>query len=567
MIFHFGDLRPVVPLGILESTAFYSGNYPIEYGDATAGLIAVTTKSEPVPRLTGYLDVNWADLSAVLSVPLKKKRRMSLTLSGQFSMLDRVLNEALPHNGTVSIDNLPRYWDAQLSWIYRPAPSLRLKFLALASHDDLVDWFGNTSYGEPAQGTYVLKTQFYRGIVSAEWNPSERFSSQIVLGGGLDKTEQHSPEYDVNLLKLQVRPSLRARLWRQLWLNFGVDYLAEQLRDSSLAESAAPNSTTSSGTIQLNKHSSHLVGAYLAFDWLLWKRLQLLPGLRVSYSTLAKETLVDPRIVVRLDLLKGRKGAANVAIKVAIGGYHQPPSLLQSSSQIGNPSLSAESSIHYLWGLEYRPIRQLMIDLAGFWVTENDVIVRTSSTTTRNGTPVPQVFNNQGSGKTRGVELFIRQELWKGLEGFLYYTYSVSDLSSASGQAETTSSYDQTHVFGAMLSYLFPRGFKLRARFQYATGFPTTGIVDSIFNSSSNQFQSISGTTLGDRIPDFSQLDLRLDKIWTLKWATISAYLDVRNVYNRKNVVTSYSYNYDYSQRYARTGIPILPMFGMRADF
>ena len=39
--------------------------------------------------------------------------------------------------------------------------------------------------------------------------------------------------------------------------------------------------------------------------------------------------------------------------------------------------------------------------------------------------------------------------------------------------------------------------------------------VGSVFDSSSNSYATLPGTTLGDRTPAFSQLDLRVDKTWT----------------------------------------------------
>jgi hypothetical protein len=194
------------------------------------------------------------------------------------------------------------------------------------------------------------------------------------------------------------------------------------------------------------------------------------------------------------------------------------------------------------------------------------VFVRTTSTTTNaSGKMAPRGVQQRGSGRTRGLEVFIQQELWKNFEGWLYYTLSFSQLATAG--ALTRSPYDQTNVLGVVLAYTLPRGFHLRGRFQYATGFPTTATTGGIFNSSTDSYSTTTGPTLAARTPDFSQLDLRVDKTWTFQRWRMSAYLDVRNVYNRANVVTPYVSNYDSSQRYARSGLPILPMFGTRLDF
>src|SRR6202034_2350548 len=113
-----------------------------------------------------------------------------------------------------------------------------------------------------------------------------------------------------------------------------------------------------------------------------------------------------------------------------------------------------------------------------------------------------------------------------------YYTFSVSNLSTTAGSDSVLSPFDQTHVLGAVLSYALPAGWKVRARFQYASGFPTTAIVGSVFDSSTNTYVETPGPTLGARTPDFSQLDARIDKSWDVGSAKITAYVDVRNVYN-----------------------------------
>ena len=46
----------------------------------------------------------------------------------------------------------------------------------------------------------------------------------------------------------------------------------------------------------------------------------------------------------------------------------------------------------------------------------------------------------------------------------------------------------------------------------------------------------------------------------------LTAYLDVRNVYNRANGAGR-SYNYDFSESEPRSEIPIVPSFGVRGEF
>jgi outer membrane receptor for ferrienterochelin and colicin len=348
-----------------------------------------------------------------------------------------------------------------------------------------------------------------------------------------------------------------------------VQYLTQQL-DGSLAASAAPSSTaaTGTGTIQIPQTTANIVGAYLGAKWDMFDDFQVLPGIRFEHFSQTGETIGDPRVVVRWRLFKDQPGIADLSLKAAAGEYHQPPSLLQSAAQIGNPSLDSENSSQYLGGIEYRPNKKLLIDVSGFYVDLSNVIVSSTVVTRVAGAaPVPQVFSNGGSGETRGLELFVQQQLWRDLEGWLYYTFSVSDLSTGAGTSQVLSPFDQTHVLGTVVSYALPEGWQVRSRFQYATGFPTTAVIGSVFDSSTGSYVSVPGPTLGARTPAFSQLDLRVDKSWRTKAAKITAYVDVRNVYNRTNLVTPYSYSADYDQKYARYGLPVLPMVGARAEF
>jgi hypothetical protein len=47
----------------------------------------------------------------------------------------------------------------------------------------------------------------------------------------------------------------------------------------------------------------------------------------------------------------------------------------------------------------------------------------------------------------------------------------------------------------------------------------------------------------------------------------VTAYLDVRNAYNRANPSESLTYGYDYVDTKSRTSLPILPLLGARVNF
>jgi hypothetical protein len=67
-------------------------------------------------------------------------------------------------------------------------------------------------------------------------------------------------------------------------------------------------------------------------------------------------------------------------------------------------------------------------------------------------------------------------------------------------------------------------------------------------------------------MPLFHQLDLRVDKKFIFDKWILSGYIDIQNVYNHRSV-EGVIYNYDYTQREWLQGLPIIPSFGLRAEF
>jgi hypothetical protein len=99
------------------------------------------------------------------------------------------------------------------------------------------------------------------------------------------------------------------------------------------------------------------------------------------------------------------------------------------------------------------------------------------------------------------------------------------------------------------------------------TGNLYTPCLGSLYSSTSTSYLCVSGPTYGERLPPFHQLDIRVDKRWKFPGWTLGAYLDLINAYNRVNPDFQ-SYNFDYSKSRPETAsLPIVPSFGVRAEF
>ena len=176
-----------------------------------------------------------------------------------------------------------------------------------------------------------------------------------------------------------------------------------------------------------------------------------------------------------------------------------------------------------------------------------------------------QNLNNDGIGRIYGGEASAKLRATATSSGFLSYTLSRSERNDH-GDGWRLFNWDQTHILTLAGAYRLGRSWDLSATFRYVTGNPTTPVVGSVYNARTDLYAPVYGAINSQRSNAFNRLDLRVEKTWPVRSGSIAAYLDVQNVYNRKNE-EGRAYNFDYSQVGVVSGLPLIPSLGVRGEF
>jgi hypothetical protein len=125
--------------------------------------------------------------------------------------------------------------------------------------------------------------------------------------------------------------------------------------------------------------------------------------------------------------------------------------------------------------------------------------------------------------------------------------------------------YDQPHVLTIVASKELG-AWTFGARFRYASGLPRTPVIGAFYDAKDDVYQPLFGPQNSIRLPDFWQLDLRIDRSFVLgESSRILVYLEGLNVTNHTNG-EEYIYNVDYSQRSSITGLPTIAVLGARVE-
>jgi outer membrane cobalamin receptor len=299
---------------------------------------------------------------------------------------------------------------------------------------------------------------------------------------------------------------------------------------------------------------------------------------------------------------------------------------LQRVKELG---IRPEKALHYLAGLQRRLSDTWTLRVEGYYKALSDLLVpgradttwlvvksrlegnvRTTYESTEYFTWEPK---NAAKGYAAGLEFYLAKKPRTGqrLSGWASYAFAVVR-AKENGRAAIYLPYDQRHTVNVVGEYRLSRRFTVGFKWQYGSGFPYTDIEHTVEvvgdlngNGRLDVYEDLNANGVldpgedrngngvldvvnpdtgypdertavvpddrlnreyGARYPARHRLDVRLShrrRFWGSSWLF---YLDVINVYNRKNVQV-YDYNSDFSEKKPIYGIPLVPTFGVSVRF
>jgi hypothetical protein len=284
------------------------------------------------------------------------------------------------------------------------------------------------------------------------------------------------------------------------------------------------------------------LAAWTALAAGLDRSIHVTTGLRVDHFVRIGQTALQPRAELAIKL------ARSLTVRLDAGAYVRPP---EYQSELLDKTLRPERSTQTILGLQYERAG-IRVQSSLYGIDRTDLIVHAADGVT---------LVNNGRGTTYGAELLatVRSGPWFG---WLSYAYSHSTRVDTPGAPSRLFDYDQPHSLNAAASYRW-RAWQVGARFQLYSGLPYTPVTGAVFDSDANTYLPMYGAINSERAPIHHQLDLRVDHWWKWGPTQLSWFLDIQNVYLSQSAV-EYFYSYDYSQRSAFVGLPIIPSTGIR---
>ncbi len=199
---------------------------------------------------------------------------------------------------------------------------------------------------------------------------------------------------------------------------------------------------------------------------------------------------------------------------------------------------------HYVVGLDFLPNDYTKLSLEGFYKDYSDYpfSVSDSVSLASKGADFEVVGDEElipiGEGRSYGFELMIRQNSPKGHRYILSYTYVKSEFKNIYN-TYIPSSWDSRRLVTLTYNKKLKRNWDMGLKWRFVGGLPYTPVDEN--KTTLKNYWDIKGKEYLDyskfnqeRLANFHQLDLRIDKQYTFKKWTLGLYMDIQNVYNYK---------------------------------
>lgn len=578
--FHLGGLFSVFNADMIGRADLLSGGFPAEYGGRVSSVLAIESESgEGGFEGSAGVSLLAARVAAGTALPKEAADRLGLKnargrLSIRRSYFDQVLKPVFefPYHLT-DVQAFGEAWTrGGTRWLFTGyTGSDVLNLTGLEDFPLRVKWdWGNDVVGigmTRPLGPHKLDSRF----------GYSRFATAIRF------PEFQDTDFRSEVSHLLVRTDLALVLGEAAGLKIG----------GELGRLAHDNLATTGGTVfRQGREAGWLLGGYVEGNlrspgWLLEAGARVdrwTPGSRSALTRLA------PRLAVKR-FLSGR----DFGLKLAVGRYTQ---FLHS---VRDEELPLGIDVWVLSGAQAPVVvsDQLQGGIEGFVGDDWQVALegyyrRFTGVTTNNVADDPNTAADdlaRGTGRSYGADLLVRRESGRLRPmlalSWLHARRTFPDLQSGAASPATVTYppvFDRRLDVDFTLNAELGRNVQLGGRLNYGSGLPYTRAIGAYRYYA---YQPLDGTRKpagmggdsaglavalgprnGARYPAYLRIDVSVRKQLQKRWGTLTPYLDVLNLTNRRNVLF---YFFEYDRRpAARSGIsmfPLLPSIGLEVTF
>ncbi len=536
--YHFsggGGSASTLDTARVEEIQVHSGGFSVEFGDALAGVVDVTTRAARPDRTVGTVGLSTVRGTAALAGPAGP---------GAWSIATRASDLAL-YEDRAAVDGVDRVAFRDLQGDYRlELPGAGRLEVGLVRNDNAyTQSLGETERADASSawrgGRLLLDQPFGgHGLVRLLAGEGSLSADSSVTGGAFMEQVQRRTDLRVALLwegpAHEIRGGAEARHTR------GV--VAGEVSDGTTLLASRIEGGWWSG------------GAWFEDRWHPSARLSLRAGARGDRDSRDGGAALSPRASLEWSPADGW------TVRVAAGRFTQFATQEQLFLAPGE-SFRLQSARHRVFGVERTLAGVLRIVVEGYDTTMRDPIGEAINLHPQ----LAEQLTQFETARTRGVELTVED----GGAGAWRWRASYGALAARQEKdgVVTPRDTDQAHAASVALGRSFGGGWSVSGLLRYGGGLPYTS---ETLTADGAGYRIEPGGLNAARLPAWYRVDLHLGRRVARRWGAVRFEIDLMNLTARRNV-RSVGLEYDPDDatfyRITRYQTPFMPVFGVAAEF
>jgi outer membrane cobalamin receptor len=587
-----GGPTGMLNVSFIEDATLSSSAFNARYDNPLSAVLQFTQRDGNPDRVQGNFRVSASETALTLEGPAAKNGKTTFLASARRSYLQFLFE-------LIDLPIRPDYWDFQYKLTHKINAKTTFSTIGIGAIDKF--YFATPKESTP-ENIYIF------GSVPSinQWNYTQGFSLKRLVDNGYwnltfsrnmldNQLDQFNDNFDgqqkdeakrkLGINSQEIENKLRfdynkyVGAWKYAF-GGGVQYVKY---NNATFNRILPEITDDQGNIiqpdvTVNFNTDINFFKYGFFGQVnrsfMGNRVAVSAGIRTDGNTFTDNgndiwRTLSPRASVSYAFAPKWKANASVGRYFKIAPY-TVLGFRDNENRLVNTGLDYIRSDHYVAGVEYLPTNSLRITFEGFIkkYANYPVSVQSGISLANQGASFGVLGNELvsgiGTGEANGFELFVQQKLYKGLFFTGSYTLFWSKFSNADGRL-IASGWDNRHLVSTILGYKLPRNWEIGVKYRYQGGVPFTPF--DLDASRRNYLVSGTGTLDIDRLNSqrlrsFQQCDIRVDKKWNFRRATLDVFIDIQNAFaNKSETEPNYTFTRkpDNSDWETTDGQPIRP--------
>jgi hypothetical protein len=565
---------------MVREVDFYAGAFPAKYGDKASSVMDISLREGSREGFQTQMDMGMAGIGLLVEGPLSSGKG-SYVFSARKSYLDLLA-------GSFGLTAIPKYWNAQGKLMYDLNKNNTIIVNALYGEDAInIEDEGTGGYSQGAENVDTDGNQFAVGTtLRTMWNKSlysKTTLSAIGSNWNVDVYRFNNNKKDTyftnksKLNEIAFKTDFGYKISDKDELSFGAFYkkignnpeLWAKADTIFIYDVDGGNPDTKIGIRQIikpsyseNSISPNKFGAYAHYSGALLKKLHYNFGLRYQYYDLNDFHTISPRVGLSWYF------DPKTTLSIAYGKHFQSPDALYFSLNPENEKVKNYSTEQIVLGFEKIFRNDIKFTVETYYKQYDKVPVMKRHTTSDPFDYYNNLAVNSGEGRAYGVELFLQKKLTENFSTIISYSWSKSEALDLRTDKYYDWDYDYGNVFtfigGYKIHYHKKDWFqKMKKTLWYQILAPVIPINDEI--EWSIKYRYLGGRPYtpktyhpeykqwivnetddfnSERLPQYSRLDLRLDRRFFFDSWNFVNYFDISNILNHKNI-WEYQYNHE----------------------